>query len=252
MPNRKHKRRLLWAFIILLLLFSGKLMIATIMPNDQPEQKQKNNPQPQKTEIKIAEAERVFQDVFCYCTTEDMIEAQRIASEHTLQIDSPIIETVGGQECLSGFYDQQKDIAYMSSIFSRDNFHDANGGDINGRADQYQLRDFYLKNGVVTFDLYTLDSPEYYGHPIIWRINGPELVNDVSDTNNYSDISGQPGYSFMRIDDRSLSWYWAAREQKNKKAIMVQRPSDDYSSSFEEYAEILGIDLSQFVFIDIK
>lgn len=250
--KKKKKRRLLWLLLIFFLLagLSG-VIVAGVINHESPRNSEKKVIPEVDLEQKKREAEQVINEVFCYCSLEDIQAAFAIAAEHNTKSNSPIIETVGAQECLAGFYDHQKDIAYQSSIFTRDNFHDPKY-DIDGRINKYQYRDFYLKNGVVTYNLYNLDSEQYYNKPIIWRIHHPSLYDDVSDTNYYNDVSGQPDYAFIRYDDRSLSWGWTANEVKFKLAVMVQTPISDCNMTLEECAEITGIDLSKFIFIDIK
>jgi len=258
MSKQKRKKRIVIGFILLLLIFGGGATVATIIPqlNDPPGKvtinPKSSSPKPQKPTPEIAE--EVFNDVFCYCTVEVIEEMYTIAAQHDSKSSSPALESVGGQECLSGYYDRQADIVYQSSIFSRNNFHDPNPnplGDINGRTNQYQYRDFYLKDGVYTYDMYNLDSDKYYAKPIIWRIHNPQLYTDVNDTNHYNDISGKPGYSFIRYNDRSKSWTWSASDNTIKRAIMVTKPSINNDIPFEAYAETIGIDLTQFIFIDI-
>lgn len=240
MPNKKQKRRLMWAIFIFLLLCGGGTLIAVMAPNYDPTPKVDN---PANFPDKI-EAELAMQEVFCYCSVEDLAKIEAIAAEQTKSVSFGDV-TVGGMECGSGYYDQVNNIAYVSVIYSQNMF-------LN---DEYLYRDFELNRGINRFDIFSLATPEYYNKPIIFRIHSPKIFTNASKTSNYGNLSGQEGYSFIRYTDVRLGIKWKDRELSSSYDLMVLRPArlENYGKiPFEEYAKLLDIDLSQFIFIDIR
>jgi len=244
--KKKKKRRLLWLLLIFFLL-TGSAIVARIIPKS-PVIPVKQS-EPENNEQKKREAEQVINEVFCYCSPEDISHYQDIAKQQ--EQESGHARQMGGIECMGGYYDAVQDIAYISGIYGRGNYYDIDGLE----SFKYYYRDFHLKNGVCRFDFYTLNKPELYNQPIVFRIYSPKIYNDVSDTNYYENQSGKDGYKFIKYDDVYCCIGYFSKESTDKSALMVDQPTnfENYGKMpFEEYAEITGVDLSKVVFIDIK
>lgn len=225
--TRPNRRRVVTSLPIIILAI---LLAIVFMQKCEPRNEAgKMTPGTNNVKITPEEAEDVLNRVFCYCTINDIDELLTIAEDHRGGSDSPrYMVTVGGQECLSGYYDKQADIAYQSSIFAPDSFTAFIGWS----------RDYYLQDGIFTYDINSLNSDLYFNKPIIWRIHKPQLFKDA-----------QHSPTFIRYIDRHD--FWDRDSTLWVREVMVTQPHIDNSVSFEDYAAILDIDLSQFIYIDI-
>lgn len=248
--KKKKKRRLLWLLLIFFLL-AGSAIVAGFMPKSPVVPLKQSEPEI-NLEQKKREAKQVINEVFCYCSPEDISHYQEIAQQQAQK--SGHARQMGGIDCMGGYYDAVQDIAYISGIYGKGNFYDIPPYDYR-KCFKYYYRDFYLQNSIHRFDFYSLDKPELYNQPIVFRIYRPKIYNDVSDTSYYENQSGKEGYKFIKYNDVYCTIGYYDRESTSKSALMVDQPTnfDDYGKiPFEEYAEIIGVDLAKVVFVDIK
>lgn len=245
--KKKKKRRLLWLLLIFFLLAGlGGVIVAGITNHESPRNSEKKVIPEVDLEQKKIEAKQIMSDVFCYCAVEDISHYQEIAKQQAQE--SGHARQVGGMECLNGYYDEIQDIAYVSGIFTREMFYDIPPYDYR-KSFSYYYRDFYLKNRIHRFDFYSLNKPEFYKQPVVFRIYKPEIYN-----HSYEPLI-KKGYRYIKYTNINRCPGYYDTEQTEKRMVMIDRPTnfDDYGKiPFEEYAEIVNIDLSKVVFIDIK